>query len=132
MSEATDIDKGIVARLKTDIPDVDSRSHLQFKWLQHKREDPAFWASATLEENLLYDFKQFEASGYTCGISSTFIDLDTLLEKLKKKDEAPAIEEYIKDPEHPDHDAEKQSTVFMIMLKKAPAMYLAVATKTPG
>lgn len=132
MSAASDRDKEVAEKLKADIPNVDSNMHLQFKWLQHKKEDPAFWASATLEENLLYDFKQFEASGYTCGISSTFIGLDTLLEKLKKEDEAPAIEEYIKDPEHPDHDAEKQSTVFMIMLKKAPAMYLAVATKTPG
>eukprot|EP00746_Dinoflagellata_sp_MGD_P020555 gnl/MRDRNA2_/MRDRNA2_14788_c0_seq1.p1 gnl/MRDRNA2_/MRDRNA2_14788_c0~~gnl/MRDRNA2_/MRDRNA2_14788_c0_seq1.p1 ORF type:complete len:346 (+),score=79.81 gnl/MRDRNA2_/MRDRNA2_14788_c0_seq1:562-1599(+) len=132
MSQASDRDKQAVLKLKADIPDVDSREHLQFKWLQHKREDPIFWANATLEENLLYDFKQFEASGYSCGISSTFLSLETLLEKLKNKAEASAIEEYIKDPLHPDYDAETQSSVFMIMLKKAPSIHLAVATKTPG
>lgn len=131
LAEASPEDKANVAALKADIPDVDSREDLQFKVLQDKKVNPAFWAAQTLEQNLLYDFKQFEAGGLTCGISSTFISLDVLIEKLKDPEQASAIREYIKDPDHPDPDAEAQSNVFMIMLKKAPDMFLAVASLTP-
>lgn len=129
--DSDDADMRVAERLKADIPNVDSSEHLQFKWLMNKRTNHSFWSSATLEENFLYDFKQFDSAGFTCGISSTFLSLEDLERKLKDPDQVSAFEEYVQDPTDPDPDAEVQSTIFVIMLKRDP-MHLAVLTKTPG
>eukprot|EP00933_Yihiella_yeosuensis_P073141 TRINITY_DN81727_c0_g1_i1.p1 TRINITY_DN81727_c0_g1~~TRINITY_DN81727_c0_g1_i1.p1 ORF type:complete len:406 (+),score=83.44 TRINITY_DN81727_c0_g1_i1:43-1260(+) len=131
LSQASAHDLHVAKQLKTNIPDVGSKKHLQFKWLINKRENHHFWSSATLEENLLYDFKQFESEGFTCGISSTFLSLDDLALKLKDPEQAAALDEYVKDPLHADADGEVQSSVYIIMLKRDP-MHLAVVTKVPG
>jgi len=130
-SHATATDKAIAEKLKADISNIESKEHLQFKWLVQKKENPEFWKSATLEENLLYDYKQFGEAGLTCGISATFLDLEALLEKLNDPSQSGAVNEYVKDPAHVDEDAESQSTVFMIMLKKSP-FHLAVLSRQPG
>jgi len=131
MSRASTTDRDVADRLRSVIPNVDAQKHLQFKWLQWKRVNPEFWASATLEENLLYDFKAFSSAGMTCGISATFLNLPTLLSKLRNPAEASALDEYVIDPEHLDPDQEVQSTVFIIMLKRSPK-HIAVATKNPA
>lgn len=126
-----DEDMQVATKLKADIPDVDSQEHLQFKWLMKKRSNHQFWSSATLEENLLYDFKQFDSAGFTCGISSTFLSLEDLERKLRDPHQVGVLQEYVQDPAHQDPDAEVQSSMFVIMLKRDP-MHLAVVTNVPG
>jgi len=124
-------DMTVAKHLKAYIPDAASSKHLQFKWLMDKRMNHSFWSSATLEENLLYDFKQFGSAGFTCGISSTFLSLEDFQMKFRDPEQVGAFDDYVQDPLHPDPDAEVQSSVFVIMLKAAP-MHLAIVTNIPG
>eukprot|EP00929_Paragymnodinium_shiwhaense_P014727 TRINITY_DN122685_c0_g1_i1.p1 TRINITY_DN122685_c0_g1~~TRINITY_DN122685_c0_g1_i1.p1 ORF type:complete len:501 (-),score=98.93 TRINITY_DN122685_c0_g1_i1:298-1800(-) len=128
---ASSQDLKVAEQLRADIKNPESQEHLHFKWLSHKKENPAFWSSATLEENLLYDFKQFEAGGFTCGIASTFLSLANFKKKLNDEEQASALQEYVEDPLDPESDSEVQSTVMIVMLKRDPK-HLAVVSKHPG
>ena len=102
---------------------------LSFKVLHDKRTNPEFWAGESLESNLLYDFKQFESAGLTCGISSTFLSVDALAQKLADPRQASVLRDYVQ--RDVDYVHWSQSTVFIILLKDQ-GLHLAVASEHPA